>query len=67
MKEEIGKEIQTQCSKIFPLQDNCMVRKVKIIKAPKFDLTRLMEQYKDAPVAQTAANAGNTLTQSQAQ
>jgi len=55
IKEDIGKQIQKECSKIFPLQDNCMIRKVKILKKPKFDLTKLMELYKDkekqAPVA----------------
>ena len=50
MKEDIGKQIQKECSKIFPLQENCMVRKVKILKKPKFDLTKLMELYKDKPV-----------------
>jgi len=47
IKEDIGKQIQKECSKIFPLQDNCMIRKVKILKKPKFDLTKLMELYKD--------------------
>jgi hypothetical protein len=32
-----------------------MVRKVKILKKPKFDLTKLMELYKDAPEAQKTA------------
>ena len=54
MKEEIGKQIQTECSKIYPLQDNCMVRKVKILKQPKFDLTKLMELYRNQPEASTA-------------
>jgi len=49
IKEDIGKQIQKECSKIFPLQDNCMIRKVKILKKPKFDLTKLMELYKDKP------------------
>jgi small subunit ribosomal protein S3Ae len=64
VKEEIGKQIQTECSKIYPLQDNCMVRKVKILKKPKFDLTKLMELYKDKPEAEkpTAEGAAtNTL------
>merc|ERR1712070_299044 len=69
LKEEIGKQIQTECSKIFPLEDNCMVRKAKLIKKPKFDLTKLMELYKDntAAVESTAAASGNPLTASTAQ
>jgi len=64
LKEEIGKQIQTECSKIFPLQDNCMVRKVKILKKPKFDLTKLMELYKDSEKqAPQAATEGNTIQQ----
>jgi len=55
IKEDIGKQIQKECSKIFPLQDNCMIRKVKILKKPKFDLTKLMELYKDKPEAEKSA------------
>jgi small subunit ribosomal protein S3Ae len=55
IKEDIGKQIQKECSKIFPLQDNCMIRKVKILKKPKFDLTKLMELYKDKPEAEKTA------------
>jgi small subunit ribosomal protein S3Ae len=55
LKEEIGKQIQTDCSKIYPLQDNCMIRKCKIMKKPKFDLTKLMELYKDTPENQKTA------------
>jgi len=65
LKEEIGKQIQSECSKIFPLQDNCMIRKAKILKKPKFDLTKLMEQYKDSPAEQKQATgeAANILAQ----
>jgi len=35
-----------------------MVRKAKILKKPKFDLTKLMELYKDKPEAEKAAVAG---------
>jgi len=41
-----------------------MIRKVKILKKPKFDLTKLMELYKDKPEAEKAApitESGNTL------
>ena len=55
MKDDIGKRIQKECHKIFPLEDNIMVRKVKILKKPKFDLTKLMELYKDRPEDKAAA------------
>lgn len=48
LHETIGQEIQKACQGIFPLQ-NCFVRKVKILKAPKFDLTKLMELHGDNP------------------
>jgi len=40
--ESIGKEIEKATSSIYPLQ-NVFIRKVKILKAPKFDLGKLME------------------------
>jgi len=40
-----------------------MVRKVKILKKPKFDLTKLMELYKDKPEAEkTPAADGDAAT-----
>merc|ERR1712113_76948 len=44
--ESIGKEIQKQTQGIFPLKD-VLIRKVKIIKKPKFDITKLMELHGD--------------------
>lgn len=44
--EVIGKEIEKSCAGIYPLQ-NCYIRKVKILKAPKFELTKLMEVHGD--------------------
>lgn len=40
--EVIGREIEKSCQSIFPLQ-NVFIRKVKILKAPKFDVQKLME------------------------
>jgi len=45
--EVIGKDIEKACSTIFPIQ-NCLVRKVKLVSAPKFDLQRLMEQHENS-------------------
>ena len=43
----IGKEIEKSCQGIFPLQ-NVFIRKVKITKKPKFDLTKLMDLHGDS-------------------
>jgi len=66
--ESIGKEIEKQTQGIFPLKD-VLVRKVKILKKPKFDITRLMELHGDAGgddgvemVVGEADEAKNTLT-----
>jgi len=44
--EAIGKEITKQTEGIYPLKD-VLIRKVKIIKKPKFDITKLMELHGD--------------------
>merc|ERR1712070_617814 len=44
--ESIGKEIEKQTQGISPLKD-VLVRKVKILKKPKFDITKLMELHAD--------------------
>jgi small subunit ribosomal protein S3Ae len=52
--ESIGKEIEKSCSGIYPLQ-NVFIRKVKTIKKPKFDLTKLMEIHSEAAAAEAGA------------
>jgi len=42
--ESIGTEIEKKCQSIFPLKD-VFIRKVKVLKKPKFDLTKLMEMH----------------------
>eukprot|EP00193_Tetraselmis_chui_P007754 CAMPEP_0177767566 /NCGR_PEP_ID=MMETSP0491_2-20121128/9196_1 /TAXON_ID=63592 /ORGANISM="Tetraselmis chuii, Strain PLY429" /LENGTH=260 /DNA_ID=CAMNT_0019284195 /DNA_START=97 /DNA_END=879 /DNA_ORIENTATION=+ len=44
--EAIGKDIEKACAGIYPLQ-NVYIRKVKVMKAPKFDLMKLMEVHGD--------------------
>merc|ERR1712201_25157 len=40
--DSIGRDIEKSCQGIFPLQD-VFVRKVKILKKPKFDIGKLIE------------------------
>merc|ERR1712224_38985 len=44
--QSIEKEIEMQTQGIFPLKD-AHIRKVKILKKPKFDITKLMELHGD--------------------
>jgi len=67
--EVIGKEIEKQTQGIYPLT-NVMVRKVKVLKKPKFDITKLMEVHGEgddgdagvAMVVEEAEEAKNILT-----
>merc|ERR1712224_775103 len=45
--ESIGKEIEKQTQGIYPLKD-VLIRKVKILKKPKFDITKLMELHQSS-------------------
>jgi len=44
LTDTVTKQITKDCSKIFPLE-NVLIKKVKVLKKPKFDLTKLMELY----------------------
>jgi small subunit ribosomal protein S3Ae len=44
--EYIGEQIKKSCQFIYPLS-NVLIRKVKTLKKPKFDITKLNELYKD--------------------
>jgi len=44
--DSIGLEIEKKCQTVFPLQ-NVFIRKVKVLKKPKFDLTKFMEMHGD--------------------
>ena len=60
--EVIGKEVEKVTQGIFPLQ-NVFVRKVKILKAPKFDLGKLLELHGDgsSSAATVATDVGQPL------
>jgi len=67
LTDQIGKQIHKECSKIFPLE-NVLIRKVKVLKKPKFDLTKLMELYTakaEAPAATTETGEAQNLLSKQ--
>lgn len=51
--ESISKKIEKACESVYPLQ-NVFVRKVKMLKTPKFDALRLSEQHQDTAAPVTA-------------
>merc|ERR1719375_896707 len=65
--ESIGREIEKQCEGIFPLKD-VHIRKVKVLKKPKFDITKFMELHSGGDdggadmLRPEAEEAQNTLT-----
>jgi small subunit ribosomal protein S3Ae len=65
----IEKDITKKCNRVFPLKD-VSIRKVKVLKKPKFDITKLMEVHQgeegDAGadmLRPEAAEAKNVLTE----
>jgi len=62
--DSLGLEIEKKCQSIFPLQ-NVFIRKVKVLKKPKFDLLKLMEVHgettEDSGVAMDKVVAANTV------
>jgi len=60
--DSIAKDIEKKCQRIYPLHD-VMIRKVKVIKRPKFELGKLMEIHGEGKgAAATTTNAdGETI------
>jgi len=52
--DSIAKVIEKECQGIYPLRD-VAIRKVKIIKSPKFDAFKLMEIHGETGAADTGA------------
>lgn len=42
--EALGKDMEKACQRIFPIQ-NVFIRKVKTIKTPRFDISKLLEMH----------------------
>lgn len=62
--ETIPKEIEKKCGAIYPIH-NVHIRKVKVLKRPKFDLSKLMDLHAgdvdDSGVALDKEAAKNTV------
>ena len=52
INEKIPVDITNQVKKIFPIQ-NCIIRKVKTIKRPRFDISQLLSMQSDVVVGTT--------------
>jgi len=59
----IGSEIEKVCRGIYPLQ-NVNVRKVKVLKKPKFDVGRLMEMHGESYSSVTIDDKGQRVERS---
>ena len=58
--EVIGKEIEKACHGVYPLQ-NVHIRKVKMLKKPKFDLTKLLDIHGDGGLAPVGTDKGESV------
>jgi len=56
ISEIIGKEIEKHTQSIYPLQ-NVLIRKVKVLRSPKVDVSKLMEMHGGAEALALAAAA----------
>jgi len=55
--DSIGKDIEKACQGIYPLHD-VYIRKVKVLKKPKFELGKLMEMHGDHHAAKGGEESG---------
>jgi len=60
--DSIAKDIEKKCQKIYPLHD-VMIRKVKVLKKPKFEIGKLMEMHGEGKgtVTTTVGADGETM------
>jgi len=57
ISDSISKEIEQSVQKIYPMHD-VNVRKVKVLKQPRFDVSRLLELHGDSGAAAVTAADG---------
>jgi small subunit ribosomal protein S3Ae len=60
--EAVGKQIEKECQGIYPLQ-NVFVRKVKVLKSPKFDPAKLLEIHGEGAAAAAAPAPATTTSE----
>jgi small subunit ribosomal protein S3Ae len=58
--DSISKDIEKKCITIYPLHD-VMIRKVKVMKKPKFEINKLMEMHGEGKAVVTKNEAGETV------
>jgi len=56
--DSIAKDIEKKCQNIYPLHD-VMIRKVKVLKKPKFELSKLMEVHGEGKGAVTTTTTAD--------
>jgi small subunit ribosomal protein S3Ae len=59
--ESISKEIEKSCQSVYPMHD-VYIRKVKVLKKPKFDVARLLEIHGDSGIVTTTADGQTVKT-----
>ena len=55
LPEVLAREIERTCAGVFPIKD-CFIRKVKVLKKPKFDVIKLAEMHADGGATEDAGN-----------
>eukprot|EP01071_Lankesteria_metandrocarpae_P005721 Lankesteria_metandrocarpae@DN4102_c0_g1_i1.p1 len=66
--ESVGRKIETECRRIYPIKD-VHIRKVKVLRKPKFDAAKILQMHQDATeeagvaVSWAAEDSQNLLTQ----
>lgn len=58
--DAFGRDIEKACQSIYPLHD-VFIRKVKVLKKPKFDLGKLMEMHGEGASHSTTDESGTKI------
>jgi len=59
--ETLGRKIESECQGIYPLQ-HVYIRKVKVVKTPKFDPYKLLELHGESTAASASQSTATTTT-----